>query len=213
METTENRAPSNVLTTQQISAAAQIENQIETIATKCVALSGRVQYESALLNHIESRFRKICAAGFGRELIKYLAARLLELTEKYNVAKNMTPEQCVDCAELIVETFPDMNIADFFSFMVSFRSGRFRSQEIEFVQLFNHIDESVIIARLKAYFPVRDRVLQAERNAEENYKSMQKGKRFEGVRQVEDVPETEKEAVHISEALKTLGFLEQNINK
>ncbi len=160
-----------------------------------------MQNESALLNHVESRFRKICAAGYGRELIKYLAARLLELTEKYNVAKNMTPEQCVDCAELIVETFPDMNVADFFSFVVAFRSGRFRSQEIEFVQLFNHIDESIILARLKAFLPVRDRVLQVERNAEENQASMRKGKRFGGVRQVEDAPETKKEAVHISALL------------
>ena len=161
----------------------------------------RIQYNSKLLNDVESRFRKICAMGLRDELVIFLGDLLCDLMSLSNAGTKMNGVQCNRFAALVVDVYQDMNIADFYAFYWAFRSGRFRSLELEFDKIFNHIDENVLLARLKIFLPVRDRVLQAERNAEENRAAMQKGKRFEGVRQVEDAPEVEKEAVHISELL------------
>ena len=124
---------------------------------------------------------------------------LFKLMELSNAGTKMSGVQCNHCAELITFAYPDMNIADFFSFIWAFRLGKFRSHEIEFDKIYNHIDENVIMPRLKAFLMVRDRVLQAERNAAENQKSLSEGPRVTGVRQVEDPAPEKKDAVRISE--------------
>lgn len=209
MKTIKYEAPSNEPKTQNDGKIASYEHKryFETIADICKIDGLRVQNNSDLLNDVDSRFRKICAANHRDDLIIFLGDRLVELMELFNKGTKMDGVQCNHCAALIVGVFPDMNIADFYSFIWAFRSGRFRSHEIPFDKLFNHIDENVVMERLKAFLVVRDRVLQAERNAAENRASLQSGPRVTGVRQVEDAPITETPAVHISETLKALGFI------
>lgn len=166
-----------------------------------------IQSKTNLLTDERTRFRQIKDQNERAELLKTLAKYLLLTVERLNVTRNMDAGQCVDCVALIAETFQDMSVADFFSFLASFRSLRFRGSRLQFAELFGHIDEQVIMLRLEVYNEARDRILQAERNAAENQKSLKAGPPVTGVRQVEDAPEIETAAVHISEALKKLGFI------
>lgn len=169
-----------------------------------------IQSKTNLLTDSLTRFRQIKDVNERADLIKTLSKFLLLTVERLNVTRNMNPDQCLDCVALIAETFQDMSVADFFSFLASFRSLRFRGSRLQFPELFGHIDEQVIMLRLEVYNEARDRILQAERNAAENQKSLKAGPPVTGVRQVEDALITETPAVHISETLKALGFIPDN---
>lgn len=197
----------------QESAVCNIETKtLPQICADYYKQGANIQYNSALITDLSARFRKVDNAVRG-ELIKELSKYLTLTVERLNVTRNMDAGQCVDCVTLIAETFPDMSLADFFSFLVSFRSLRFRGSRLPYTELFGHIDEQVIILRIEVYNEVRDRVLQTERNAAENQKSLKAGPRVTGVWQVEDAPEKETPVVHISETLKALGFLAENTNQ